>query len=213
MHSIHLKDVHLLKDADHHIVDPDGERKKKTFTECNTCDNYTTHITKAIEAQSLYKAKKDQEWEPNKVVISVDMQKVIMLPCLPGLKQAIFCKPLVLFNETFAPVGGRAKGKSIKPTGVLWHEAIKRRSADVASTFIFFLRHNRDINNFLLWVDNCSGQNMNWFLYTTLVNEVNRTNGTINEVTIKYFEPGHTFMSADSFHHVIEQGMRKKAAY
>ena len=28
--------------------------------------------------------------------------------------------------------------------------------------------------------------------------------------SIKYFEPGHTFMPADNFHHVIEQGMRKK---
>ena len=59
LHSIHLKDVHLLKDADHHIVDPDGKRKKKTFAECNTCDNYTTHISMAIEARSMYKAKKD----------------------------------------------------------------------------------------------------------------------------------------------------------
>ena len=46
------------------------------------------------------------------MVISVDMQKVIMLPRLPRLKQAIFCKRLVLFNETFAPVGGKAKNFS-----------------------------------------------------------------------------------------------------
>ena len=58
LHSIHLKDVHLLKDADHHIVDPDRKRKKKTFTESNTCDNYTTRISKAIEARSVYKAEK-----------------------------------------------------------------------------------------------------------------------------------------------------------
>ena len=70
-----------------------------------------------------------------------------------------------------------------------------------------------EINNFVFWTDNFSGQNKNWFLYTALVNEVNRTNGTTNKVTIKYFEPGHTFMSADNFHHVIEQGMRIKAAY
>ena len=38
----------------------------------------TQHIiSKAIEAQSMYKAEKDREWEPNEVVISVDMQKVI----------------------------------------------------------------------------------------------------------------------------------------
>ena len=136
------------------------------------------------------------------------MQKVIILPRLAGLKQAIFCKRLILFNEIFALVGGKAKGKSVKSTGVLWHESIKERSAeDVASTFIFFLRQNRDINNFVFWGNNCF---KNWFLYVALVNEVNRTNGTTNQVTIKYFEPGHTFMSADSFHLAIEQGIRKK---
>ena len=73
------------------------------------------------------------------MVNSVDTKKVIMLPGLPGLKQAIFWKLLVLFNETFASVGGKAKEKGIKTTGVLWHEAIKGRSAeDVTSTFIFF---------------------------------------------------------------------------
>ena len=133
----------MLKDADHHSIDPDRKRKKKTFTECNTCDNYTTRISKAIEARSVYKAEKVREWEPNKMVISVDMQKVIMLPRLAGLKQAIFCKRLVLFNETFGSAGGKAKGKSIKPTGAFWHEAIKGRSAeDIASTFIFFLCQN-----------------------------------------------------------------------
>lgn len=55
---------------------------------------------------------------------------------------------------------------------------------------------------------NCSGQN--WFLYTTFVNEVNRNNGTVKEIVVKYFEPGHTFMSADIFHHLVEQNMRKQ---
>ena len=29
-------------------------------------------------------------------------------------------------------------------------------------------------------------------------------------ITLKYFEPGYTFMSADSFHHRVEQEMQKK---
>ena len=29
-------------------------------------------------------------------------------------------------------------------------------------------------------------------------------------ITLKYFEPGHTFMLADSFHYQIEQGMRQR---
>lgn len=34
-----------------------------------------------------------------------------------------------------------------------------------------------------------------------------------NEIEIKYFESGHTFMSADSFHHQIEQSMFKGSLF
>ena len=42
-----------------------------------------------------------------------------------------------------------------------------------------------------------------------MVNEVNAKHGGSATIILKYFEPGHTFMSADSFHHQVEQGMRK----
>ena len=31
----------------------------------------------------------------------------------------------------------------------------------------------------------------------------------LETTTIKYFESGHTFMSADSFHHVVENEIRR----
>ena len=49
--------------------------------------------------------------QDNEVVVSTDMQKVLMLPRMPGLKTAIFCQRLVVFHQTFAPLGG--KGKSV----------------------------------------------------------------------------------------------------
>ena len=111
--------------------------------------------------------------------MSVDMQKV-MLPGLPGLKQAMFCKRLVLFDGTFVPVRGWKKSKTLKPTGILWHEAIKGRSAeDVASAFIHFTYKNRDIQSFIFWADNSSAQNKNWFFFTALANKVNKNNTTI----------------------------------
>ena len=41
-------------------------------------------------------------------------------------------------------------------------------------------------------------------------NEVKSGNNSAKTITLKYFEPGHTFMSADSFHHQVEQGMRQQ---
>ena len=66
-----------------------------------------------------------------------------------------------------------------------------------------------DKDHFNIWADNCTAQNKNWWLYTALVSEVNHLAGPLS-ITIKYFEPGHTFMSADSFHHQIELLMKKK---
>ena len=136
-----------------------------------------------------------------------------MLPRLPGLKQATFCKRLVLFNEAFTPVGRKSKGKV---SHQLECYGMKPSREDLQKMYLilsFSFYPKIVINNFVFWADNFSGQNKNWFLYTVLVNEVNRTNGTTNELTIKYFEPGHTFMSADNFHNVIKQEMRIKAAY
>ena len=132
----------------------------------------------------------------------------MMLPRLPGLKKAIFCKRLVMFNELFVPVG-KKHGKGIG----LWHEGIAGRSAaKISSTFIDVLRppRFRDFKTVTLWADNCSGQNKNWWLFGALLKEVNKVGGNLDVITLKFFEPGHTFMSADSFHVLIEKGIKKK---
>ena len=74
-----------------------------------------------------------------------------MLSRLPGLKVVVFCKRTVVFNETFAPVGGSKNGKD-KAASVLWHEGIRERPAeDVASTFVSFIKKNRDTKDFIFW--------------------------------------------------------------
>ena len=61
--------------------------------------------------------------------------------------------------------------------------------------------------NFVFWVGNCSAQNKNWFLFTALCTYVNKTTSTVDSISLKL---GHTFMSADSFHHEVEKGMNLK---
>ena len=46
----------------------------------------------------------------------------------------------------------------------------------------------------------------NYFLFTALVAAINRQGP--KKVLLKFFEPGHTFMSADSFHAKVEKKMR-----
>ena len=60
-----------------------------------------------------------------------------------------------------------------------------------------------------LRADNCSAQNKCWTMFTTLCWLVNREDVQVDRITIKYLEPGHTFMSADSFHHKVELAIKR----
>ena len=40
---------------------------------------------------------------------------------------------------------------------------------------------------------------------------MNGKNPAIHTITLKYFQSGHTFMSANNFQHRVEQEMRKKS--
>ena len=198
----HLKEMHgLEKQNDRNkIKDPKTKKVEKVSF-------HIEHINYANESRSAYRSDKDRSWE-NESVVSGDLMKVTMCPEMPGLKKSIFAKRIVLFHETFAPVGGAEKGK---PVGVLWHEGISgRKGEDVAAVFLTYLRTLEDIKTITIWLDNCAAQGKNWWLYTALANEVNKQYGNFESITLKYFEPGHTFMSADSFHHTVEQGMKKK---
>ena len=113
-------------------------------------------------------------------------------------------KIIVLFNETFAPVGGLKNGKAV---GVLWHEGISGRGKRLLVSLSLDL--SEDAGGTTIWLDNCSRKY--WWLYTALVHEVNKRFGNFESITLKHFEPEHTCMSADAFHHMIEQGMRKNS--
>ena len=116
---------------------------------CDICDNYISH--KKFEKTSLaeYQKDKDPNLNPNSIIVATDMQKVIMLPRLPGAKAVIFTRRLTTYHMTFAPVGGIAQGNG-KPVGIIWHEGIMGRcDEDVTSTFVKFIQHARDKTNIL----------------------------------------------------------------
>ena len=177
--------------------------------DCALCKEHSKHLERARIARDKYREDKEREPEEDEVIISSDMQKVIMLPRMPGIKNCCFTKRVVCFNQTFAPLGGRKKSGNV-PVAVLWDESICGRNAeDVASAYVKFIRHAnfRDKAKFLIYADNCTAQNKNWIIFTAMVNEVNLPTGP-DQIIFRFFEKGHTFMSADSFHHQIEKGMR-----
>lgn len=143
----------------------------------------------------------------NTVCVSVDLEKVILLPHIPCYKSAIFTSRLIVFNETFVPLG-----TSHRPVvACVWHEGVSgRNKEDLVSTYYHFIKQQEDCDSIIIWLDNCSAQNKNWCFMAFLVYIVNSTEcPNLNSITMKYFEPGHTFMSADSFHHQVELAMKR----
>ena len=142
LHSKHLEDIHKLDKHELSKPDENGKNIKPTFVDFADCVDFELHTKTASEARERYCEEKNRKWTDNEKVVSVDMQKVIMLLRLPGLKVVVFCKRIVVFNETYAPVGGSKNGKD-KATGVLWNEGIRELSAVyVASTIVSFIKKN-----------------------------------------------------------------------
>ena len=89
---------------------------------------------------------------------SADMQKIMMLPVLDGLKSAVFTRRIIAFHETIASLGEKKK-TDLQTFSAVWHEGPGGRSgAEVASTFIVALRHPTFANSkhLTLWLDNCT---------------------------------------------------------
>ena len=149
---------------------------------------------------SKYEYDKDRDTQETiNPVYSADLQKVIMIPRMESFKSVVFTHRIIALNESFVPVGTKS---SCLPVAVLWHEGIAgRKKEDITSAFHSFFLHRRDQKLITLWLDNCWRQNKNWALFSFLLYTINSTETITDVIRLKYFEPGHTFMSADSFHH------------
>lgn len=176
---------------------------------CEVCNSWNFLDKLVKENREIYRkyAEKATETDPvNEVTLSADLEKIIMLSRLEMFKQIIFAPRLTIYNQTFAPVG---KNSKIKPLAVLWHSAITgRNKEDIVSTFNMFFHHYKNTKKFVLWLDNCSAHNKNWCLFKFFVKIVNLPEIAATEKKIYFFELGHSFMSADSFHHQVELSLK-----
>lgn len=106
---------------------------------CDHCYQHAVHVENFVRAREWYAYDQTRELEASELVVSADMQKVVVLPIIRGSKACIFAPRLVAYNETFANVNDKVTEK--KTLAVLWHEAITGRSAsDVACAFFAFLK-------------------------------------------------------------------------
>ena len=175
---------------------------------CDICLVYTPHRVHAAEARdALHFDTELMKNDPDKVVVvTADMQKVIQMPKIPT-KEYFFSRKLILFNETFA-----TPGKDNEAICVLWHEGEAGRKAfNIANAYHAFANKKRNVGEIIMFTDNCNSQNKNWTFFSALPLIVNNPETGTEVITIKYFEPGHTFMSADGVHGNINKALKSKS--
>ncbi|CAH1106705.1 unnamed protein product [Psylliodes chrysocephalus] len=195
-------------------LEPSGSQP----TKCRTCirldltpteeniNKKQLHLEEVNLRRTLYVQDAENEDSETKIY-SADLQKVFLLPRMPKVKDSFFTSRLVAFNETFA-----VKGKSKKSPHycILRHEGkAGRRADDVACSFIKFIQLQRDAESLIIWMDNFTGQNKNWVLYSALIVYINSEYCTTKNITLKYLLTGHTYMAADGLHGKIEQYVKK----
>ena len=170
--------------------------------ECNICIFHNFHIKQANSMRLDY-IRDRNTYESESLVFTADLQKVLLLPILPT-KECFFKSRLVCFNETFGLL-------TIKSDYcVIWHEAISDRKATSIISSIYNLIQNTciGIKNVTFWCDNCTAQNKNWKFFYAMCSIVNH-HSSLNTITIKYLEKGHTYMRSDCIHGVIGKKIKK----
>lgn len=175
---------------------------------CAICCKHSEHKIRYTKARIEYQSdrQKNISNDNTNIIVSADLMKVIVIPIMP-FKACIFCPRAIVFNETFSPLGTSIN----KGSAMVWDESTAgRKSGDICCTFIQFIIQNRDATTITIWADNCSGQNKNWLLFTSLLRTVHRNDIAVQSITIKFLETGHTFMSADTEHAAAEKAIAKK---
>lgn len=169
--------------------------------ECQTCLKMKHHKNKYKEARQEY--EKDGEMvREGYMVRSTDLQKVIMLPRLPGVKTVCFTTRIFAFHETFSPI--KAYSSKSPNLCVVWLAG--RRCEEITSVCMRSI--DRDFEHKIYVMDNRATQNKNWSLITAAVRIVNSGRLNAQTITFKYLEAGHTFMSADFVHAGVERQMK-----
>lgn len=108
---------------------------------CEGCVAQRAHLKRDDDARVAYRADRDysEAGKADHMYVSLDLQKVRMLPEIPGVKSAVFTRRICAYNETFTPLG---KGKLSDTIALIWHQGVgERNDEEIVSCFKAFLKH------------------------------------------------------------------------
>jgi hypothetical protein len=90
---------------------------------CIICKDWSLHHEKSVEARKTYENSVDENkiqdyHQSGTVVYSMDLQKVMMLPQMEQFKEVVFSKRIVVFNESFVPLGTKQNLSQLHACGM-----------------------------------------------------------------------------------------------
>ena len=172
--------------------------------QCDTCwgyktgqideDEYTEHRAKQQEAREAKKKAKAKA-DDNTLVVTMDLQSVLLAPNMPA--SAIYYKQkLQVHNFTFYSLNDGAV------TLYVWHEGNGGvTSNEFVSCIIDYIKAH-DCQHVILISDGCGYQNRNKSLSSALSDLAKVKQVVIEQLIL---EKGHTMMEADSVHSTLEK--------
>lgn len=104
-------------------------QNETSIQECHHCQKWNEHKRRAERGRHHYRLDAEREELEDLSICSVDLQKVIMLPRMPGVKTAVFTKRILAFHEAFASVGKKSTSKK-NSSSVIRHKGITGRKAE-----------------------------------------------------------------------------------
>lgn len=137
-------------------------------------------------------------------VLTMDMQRVLLSPCLQA--SAMYYKTkLAVHNFTVFDLGTK------QTTCYVWNESEGGVTGNEFATCIFkHLEKDLAYDKYIIFSDGCTYQNRNCIMSTAL-RHFARKHG--KEVIQKYLEKGHTQMEVDSCHSKIEARLKNRQIF
>ena len=158
------------------------------------------HQRKAQAMQNLLKSESEKK-NPKSLVISFDLQQALPVPKLTS-GPAFYCRKLWLFNFG---VHDCTNGKGYM---FVWGEETGKRGSDeMCSAVLKFLSLHPDIENLIVFTDNCPGQNKNWAMMALWLQMIREKR--LKKVVHYFLIAGHTRLPSDRDFALIEKRQKK----
>lgn len=179
--------------------------KGDIVTQSKLKEKFQTHCTEKTKVRAIKQSCKDKAKEdPKYMCASFDLQQVQHLPL--SKESAVFYKRrLGVYNLTFYNIANK------EVFCYTWDESQSKRGASEISTAVYnalLYYDNKGIVCANLFSDGCPGQNKNSIIPSMLLYFVSKSK-SIEEVSLRFFEPFHGQNEGDSCHSAISCAIQK----